>query len=131
MEASKSTLSEDSEAIAETELFDNTPIPGENQDVDAGCHRDGDAENPFVPAPSVVAAKAALVDLTAILNPKRKSGIGHNPFDGDNLLQHRLEMMKMFLWKFVDKKEWAKASEEAAYSFQRVVLPQLKLKAGY
>jgi hypothetical protein len=56
----------------------------------------------FEPPPLRDDAKAALDDITKVLKPRRKCGIGHKPFDGDNLLQERLEMMKMFLWNYVN-----------------------------
>ena len=70
---------------------------------------------------SRLTAKAALADVTAILNPKRKSGLSHNPFEGDELLRKRLGMVKMFLWTYTDKSKpmpWMASSLKAAHAFQ-------------
>jgi hypothetical protein len=75
--------------------------------------------NPFVAAPGVAEAKSALADITAILSPKRKSGIGHNPFEGDATLKRRLEMLKMFLWDYVSMSKWFLASLKTAHAFQK------------
>ena len=71
----------------------------------------------YLPPPSFEAGKQALHDISLILHPKRRSGIGHNPFEGDELLQRRLQQMEMLLVLFVDKEKpiaWIQASQNVA-----------------
>ena len=86
--------------------------------VSIGNGNSGDA---FVPVPDKSVACTALADVTAILSPKRKSGIGHNPFEGDELLRKRLQMVKMLLWNYTNEVQplaWMAASLQTANSFQ-------------
>ena len=72
--------------------------------------------------PAIPACEKALLDLIEILNPHRKNGIGHIPFDGDNLLRKRLEMMRMFLWMYVDQKQprtWTEACDYTVRAHQK------------
>ena len=62
------------------------------------------------------------LDVTEILNPHWKNGIGHLPFDGDDLLHKCLEMMCMFLWMYVDKKQpctWTQACNDTVHAYQK------------
>ncbi|KAG6372920.1 hypothetical protein JVT61DRAFT_6949 [Boletus reticuloceps] len=65
--------------------------------------------------PLIPACNSALSDLNDILSPRRRSGIGHDLFEGDNLLWKRLEMMEMFLWNYckpaLEPLMWIRASE--------------------
>jgi hypothetical protein len=113
------------EGDQESEVFRAGPDPALDIEAD---RREGDVEaedvtvNPFVKPPTISEAKAALDDLRTILNPKRKSGIGHNPFEGDDVLKHRLEMLKMFLWRYTDNSQgltWIVAADTVAHSYER------------
>ncbi len=62
----------------------------------------------------------ALADIKGILQPKRKCGIGHTPFQYDNLLRSRLEMMQSLLTFYTDinkGRSWTASSELAAAAF--------------
>lgn len=75
----------------------------------------------FLPPPDRSATHLALTDVMSILSPKRKSGLGHNPFKEDELLRKRLQMVKMMLWTYTDKSQplnWIAASLKTANSFQ-------------
>jgi hypothetical protein len=77
----------------------------------------------FLPPPSFKAAKEAFHVISLILRPKRKSGIGHNPFKGDELLRACLQQMEMFLVLFVDKENpitWIQASQDVACYNQKI-----------
>jgi hypothetical protein len=54
-----------------------------------------------VPAPNRDICVSALDDVQALLRPRRKNGKGHKPFDGDDLLRNRLELMRLFLSLYV------------------------------
>lgn len=76
----------------------------------------------FEGPPALDAAKSALDDITTILKPPRKSGAGYKPFEGDAVLQQRLELMKMFLWTYIDKSYpcgWIAASKKVAHAHQK------------
>ena len=75
----------------------------------------------FVPPPSIDDARAALADISAILQPKRANGIGHHLFKGSDLLRIRLTMMKMHLWNYTAPNSlgWIDASLKTAHSFQK------------
>jgi hypothetical protein len=72
--------------------------------------------------PTIPACQMAHSDLAEILHPHRKNGIGYLPFDGDELLRKRLDMMRMLLWAYVDPKNprtWTKASDHAAQAYEK------------
>ena len=75
----------------------------------------------FVPPPLIDDARAALADISAILQPKRADGIGHHSFKGSDLLRIRLTMMKMHLWNYTAPNSlgWIDASLKTAHSFQK------------
>lgn len=91
--------------------------------IPAGETGDGNTStNRWHAPPTLLEAQSALADVSAILSPKRKSGPGHNPFDGDDLLRSRLHMVKVMFWTFIDKSEpttWIAASLKTAHTFQR------------
>lgn len=77
--------------------------------------------NVHTPAPLIPAARDAHKDLTAILRPPRASGKGSKPFEGDELLRKRLQMMKMFLSVYINEAHpttWICASKTAAHAFE-------------
>ncbi|OBZ79571.1 hypothetical protein A0H81_00263 [Grifola frondosa] len=101
-------------ADAEDEL---EPTPLEDPEL-----YDDDAEltAELYTSPSSSAAIAALTDVSEILHLKRKSGIGHNPFEGDELLRRRLSMIKMLLQFYthaIDPLPWITASLRTARGF--------------
>ncbi|KDQ56240.1 hypothetical protein JAAARDRAFT_79306 [Jaapia argillacea MUCL 33604] len=74
----------------------------------------------FEPPPSIEEAKRALKDIRDILSPWRKKGKGHLPFQGDDLLQAQLGMMKTHLWIYTSESlTWITASLKAASTHQR------------
>jgi hypothetical protein len=56
----------------------------------------------FVGPPSLEKARTALDDIETILKPPRMSGNGYKDPGLDSVLQACLEMMKRFLWTFID-----------------------------
>ena len=73
-------------------------------------------ESRYQGPPDIKEAYSALEDITNILRPKRKNGIGHLPFNGDELLRERLQMMQMFLHVYTGKTHgWIAASKHVAY----------------
>ncbi|EPQ50851.1 hypothetical protein GLOTRDRAFT_108476 [Gloeophyllum trabeum ATCC 11539] len=90
---------------------------GQLGEEDSSEDEDGREGDDCAGAPSIEAATAAWKDLTTILSPRRKSGIGHNPFEGDEFLRERLLMLKMHLSIFIDpneKQTWISASLKTA-----------------
>jgi hypothetical protein len=80
--------------------------------------RDGHKRLP----PTIPACQEALLDVIEILNPQRKNGIGHLTFDGDDVLRKHLEMMRMFLWMYVDQKQprtWTEACDDTVHAHQK------------
>jgi hypothetical protein len=78
----------------------------------------------FTSAPSVSKAEIALRDIDNILHPPCKIGINgdHCQFEGDNVLHHRLIMMQMLLWTYVDPSNmlnWTQASLSTAHAFKK------------
>jgi hypothetical protein len=82
--------------------------------------------------PLIPACNSAVSDLNDILSPQRHSGIGHNLFEGDNLLWKWLEMMKMFLWNYCkpasEPLRWVAASEQTAEAHQKGKLTARNLR---
>ena len=69
----------------------------------------------FQPAPSIREAISAHKDIKNLLRPRRKNGIGHLRFDGDDGLRHRMEQMRMFLYRYSGGTSgWMAASLEVA-----------------
>lgn len=70
--------------------------------------------------PTASVAKVALEDLRALLRPRKPSG-GRKPFGGGDVLYERLEMMRGFLWAYVDGRPpaWMDASLRTAHFYQR------------
>jgi hypothetical protein len=86
----------------------------------------------FIPPPSIDDAKAALVDITIVLQPKRVNGNGHKPFtEGSDALRLRLTMMKMHLAMYTapDSPGWITASLKTAHSFQKSSHTAKKLRS--
>ena len=86
-------------------------------------------------APSTEDAIKAFDAVKAILSPRRKSGVGHDPFQGDELLRKRLGMVKMMLWLFVSKPKhaprksgWIAALLKTAHAHQMSVHTAKKIR---
>lgn len=56
----------------------------------------------YSPPPTIDEATAALKDIRLMLRPLRASGIGYKDPKLDSLLRSQLEMMRMFLWNYID-----------------------------
>lgn len=63
------------------------------------------AKGKFVFPPSGEVAELALMDITAILKPPRKSSRGHKKCTLDSITRHRLEGIRMFLLAYVRKEK--------------------------
>lgn len=78
-------------------------------------HRNGHSTTAYTPAPAHGDAKRALDDLTFLLKPRNTNG-RRIPFEGDDYLRSRLELMESFLHLYVTHTEltWIAASNRAA-----------------
>lgn len=73
----------------------------------------------YHPAPSLKDAKAAHADLSNLLRPRKKNGIGYLHFDGDDRLHHRLEQMRMFLYRYINGvASWMVVSPQVVTNFE-------------
>jgi hypothetical protein len=76
----------------------------------------------FQPPPSLDVSRKALKDISAVVSPKQKAGVGYNSYEEDKLLRTRMMMMKMFLWFYTDQScpvSWMVASIKAAHAYQK------------
>jgi hypothetical protein len=78
----------------------------------------------YVPAPSLEEARDAHLAVKLLLHPVWVKGVPFAPFNGDDLLQHRMEMVQMMLWLFTHPNPgkrllWKAASLKAALCFEK------------
>lgn len=78
--------------------------------------------------PSVDKAVVALEDIKRVLKPRRLTGGGYKDLKIDLLLHGQLEMMRMFVWAYIDGERnrkpgtgscWIAASEKVAHAAER------------
>lgn len=94
------------------------------EDVDCDEEQSENPQAPeigvFEPPPSVADALAALKAIKLVLKPRRECGIGSKDPRIDLLLRGRLDLMKMFLWHFVDSTDgWIASSLAVAHAAER------------
>jgi hypothetical protein len=74
----------------------------------------------FEPPPSLELARSALAGIKIVLNPPRNTRAGHKDPGFDLLLRGRLDLMKMFLWRYVDSPDgWIASSLHVAHAAER------------
>jgi len=90
--------------------FMHRPMDASNTDADSDVHKSTfNSDNTLCNGqrhlpPTISAYKTALSDLNEILHSHCKNRMGHLPFDGDELLRKCLDIMRMFLWTYVNQK---------------------------
>jgi hypothetical protein len=74
----------------------------------------------FEPPPSLESARSALAGIKLVLNPPQDTGVGHKDPGYDLLLRGRLDLMKMFLWRYIDSLDgWIASSLQVAHAAER------------
>lgn len=104
-----------------------------SQNIPATSSESVQIADEFLPPPSCNIAQAARDDLDLLLRPRRKSGVGHKLFTGNDQLQLHMEQMKIFLHFYVHPFEekvltWTLASVRVAQAFQKGTYHARKLR---
>ena len=74
----------------------------------------------FEPPPSIDAARLALAAIKLVLKPHRNIGAGYKDPRIDLLMRGQLNLMKLFLWRYIDSNDgWIASSLQVAHAAER------------